>query len=99
MGQFFEWLLTNNSTGARILRTIIQGLLGVIVAELPEIVGLFNVPDWVQAMIVAAIMAILSPIMSELGKHVEMVNAEKRFRLANSFELEDEAKYRGCGEE
>lgn len=84
-----EWLLTNNSTIARILRTAIQGVLGVIVAELPQIVGLFNLPDWASALIVAAVMAILSPIMSELGKHIEAVNMEKRFAAVN--QIDDEA--------
>ena len=73
-----EWLLRSNSTWARILRTLIQGILGVVIAELPEIVGMFHLEDWVQAMIVAVAMAILSPIMSELGKTVEVMGAKKR---------------------
>ena len=96
-----EWLLTSNSTIARILRTLIQGLLGVLVAELPELVGLFNIEPWLQAIIVAVVMAVLSPIMSELGKHVEAVNYAKRFKADNpniEFDL-DEIKARGAGEE
>ena len=85
-----EWLLTSNSTVARILRTSIQGVLGVIFAELPQIVGLFDLPDWASALIVAAVMAILSPIMSELGKHIEAVNMEKRFAAVN--QIDDEAE-------
>ena len=73
-----EWFLRSNSTWARILRTIVQGLLGVLVAELPEIVGLFNIPDAVQAVIVAVVMAVLTSIMSELGKYVEAVMAARR---------------------
>ena len=79
-----EWFLTSNSTVARILRTLAQGLLGVLAAWLPELVGLFNIPDYLQAIIVAVVMAILSPIMSELGKHVEAVNAAKRFLMDTS---------------
>lgn len=77
-----EWLLRSNSTGARILRTLIQGVLGVLIAELPELVGLFQIPDWLQALIVALVMAILSPIMAELGKTVEVMGQKKRMKQA-----------------
>ena len=73
-----EWFLTSNSTLARILRTLVQGLLGVLIAELPELVGLLDINDTLQAVIVAVAMAILSPIMSEIGKHVEEVMGAKR---------------------
>jgi len=77
-----EWLLRSNSTGARILRTLIQGVLGVLIAELPELVGLFQIPDWLQALIVALVMAILSPIMAELGKTVEVMGQKRRMKQA-----------------
>ena len=92
MGNFMEWFLRSNSTWARILRTMVQGLLGVLVAELPEIVGLFNIPDYVQAIIVAVMMAILTPIMAELGKYVEAVMAVKRANKANLHMSEQEEK-------
>lgn len=92
-----EWLLTSNSTGARILRTLVQGLLGVLVAELPEIVGLFDLDAWVQAIIVAVVMAVLSPIMSELGKHVEAVNCAKRYLADNPNKEEDIEELRARG--
>lgn len=75
-----EWLLRSNNTWARLLRTLIQGILGVLAAELPNIIGLLNIPDYIQGIIVAVVMAILSPIMAELGKHVEAVNAAKRMK-------------------
>lgn len=81
-----EWLLRSNNTWARLLRTIIQGILGVLIAELPEIVGLFNIPDYIQAIIVAVMMAILSPIMAELGKQVEQVNMMKRLKASSKIE-------------
>lgn len=90
-----EWFLRSNSTGARILRTIAQGLLGVIIAELPKIVGLFDLEGWVQALIVAAVMAIVSPIMAELGKHVENVNAAKRAAIDSHLEDVGEVEARG----
>ena len=80
---FIEWFLRSNSMWARLLRTVVQGLLGVLVAELPEIVGLLNIPDYFQAIIVAVSMAILSPIMAELGKYVEAAMAAKREAQVN----------------
>ena len=73
-----EWFLRSNSTGARVLRTISQGLLAVLVSALPEIIGLFKLDPVVQSAIVAGLMAILSPIMAELGKTVEAKAAKKR---------------------
>ena len=87
-----EWFLRSNSTLARILRTIAQGLLGVLIAELPEIVGLFQIPDFVQAIIVAVMMAILTPIMAELGKYVEQVNMAKRIKAQQKEDAEVEEK-------
>lgn len=81
-----EWLLRSNNTWARLLRTLIQGILGVLVAELPNIVGLLNIPDYIQGIIVAVVMAILSPIMAELGKHVEQVNMMKRLKAGYKIE-------------
>lgn len=78
MGNFFEWLLRSNSTGARVLRTVLQGVISVFLSALPEIVGLFNMDPVVQSLVVAALMAILSPIMAELGKGVEAHNMKKR---------------------
>lgn len=63
-----KWLLNNNGTAARLLRTIIQGLIGVLAANLDYIVGGFEIAPECRALIVAAVMAILSPIMSELKK-------------------------------
>ena len=78
MGNFFEWLLRSNSTGARVLRTVLQGVISVFLSALPEIIGLFNMDPVVQSLVVAALMAILSPIMAELGKGVEAHNMKKR---------------------
>lgn len=60
-------LWINNSTKYRLLRTIIQGVIGVIIANLDVIIGVFSWPPEVKAVIVALVMAILSPIMSALG--------------------------------
>ena len=68
MKRSLERFLTENSTGMRLLRTIIQGLLGVIIANIDTLMGLTAIdPAW-KPFIVACVMAVLSPIMSEIGK-------------------------------
>lgn len=62
--------LTSNETLYRLARTILQGILGVIVANLDYIVGLGHFSAGTKALIVALVMAILSPLMSELGKTI-----------------------------
>ena len=60
-------LLTSNETKYRLIRTIIQGIIGVIIANLDLIIGMFTIPAELKPVIVALVMAILSPVMSELG--------------------------------
>lgn len=67
---FWENFLHGNEWYWRLLRTVVQGALGVIVAELDVIVGSFTVDPTLKPMIVAVIMAILSPIMAQLGSNV-----------------------------
>ena len=59
--------LTSNDTRYRLLRTIIQGIIGVLIANLDLLIGQFSIPPEMKPVIVALVMAILSPIMSELG--------------------------------
>lgn len=62
-----EKFLTSNDPMWRCIRTIVQGVLGVIVAQLPQVLGLYQLdPVW-TACIVALTMAVLSPIMAMLG--------------------------------
>ena len=63
--------LTSNSTGMRLARTIVQAILGVIVANADMIVGACVMEPQTRALIVALVMAVLSPIMAEIGKHIE----------------------------
>ena len=59
--------LTSNDPKYRCARTIVQGVIGVIIAQLPQILGLYPLdPVW-TATIVALTMAVLSPIMAMLG--------------------------------
>ncbi len=60
--------LNSNEWGWRLLRTVVQGVLGVVVANIDLLVGVavFE-PTW-RALVVALVMAVLSPVMAELGK-------------------------------
>lgn len=63
--KFFE----SNELKYRLLRTIIQGVVGVLVANIDLIIGFIPViPEALRGVIVLVIMAVLSPIMAELGK-------------------------------
>ena len=60
--------LTSNEWQYRLLRTIIQGVLGVVIANLDVITGAFVFDPTAKGVIVALVMAILSPIMALLGQ-------------------------------
>ena len=63
--------LMDNGTAYRLLRTIVQGVLGVIVANIDQFVGAYVFDPASRAIIVALVMAVLSPIMAELGARME----------------------------
>ena len=63
--------LTSNETIYRLARTIVQGILGVLIANADVIAGQYVLDAPSRALIVALVMAVLSPVMAELGKHTE----------------------------
>lgn len=60
-------LFVRNDAKYRLLRTIIQGIIGVIIANLDLMIGTFSIPTEFRPMIAALVMAILSPIMTAMG--------------------------------
>lgn len=60
--------LTNNEWQWRLARTIVQGVLGVFVANVDLIVGFAVLDPTMRALVVAFVMAVLSSIMAEIGK-------------------------------
>lgn len=60
--------LTSNSAMYRTLRTVLQGIVGVLVANLDLLIGSLTISPTLKPMIVALCMAILSPIMAEIGR-------------------------------
>ena len=63
-----NWL-NDNSTKGKLIRTIVQGVIGVLIANLDLLIGMIRIDPQLKPMIVALVMAVLSPIMSELGKY------------------------------
>lgn len=60
--------LKSNDWKYRLLRTIVQGVIGVIVANVDLLVGYIVLDPASRALVVAFVMAVLSPIMAELGE-------------------------------
>ena len=63
--------LTDNSALYRTLRTILQGIIGVLIANLDALIAPLTISDSFKPIIVALCMAILSPIMAEIGRATE----------------------------
>lgn len=66
-----NWFFNSNSASARLLRTIIQGILGVLVANIDVFMGHTSLSIEMRSIVVALVMAILSPIMKEIGKKLQ----------------------------
>ena len=60
--------LHSNDTKWRLARTIVQGIIGVLISNLDLIIAEFSIDPAFKPAITALVMSILSPIMSELGK-------------------------------
>lgn len=61
--------LTSNEWHWRLARTIVQGIPGVVVANVDVLMGAAVLdPTW-RAICVALVMVVLSPVMAELGAH------------------------------
>ena len=59
--------LTSNAWQYRLARTILQGVIGVIIANIDLITGQVIFDPAIKALVVALVMAVLSPIMAMLG--------------------------------
>ena len=64
-----KWFFESNDNNARLLRTIVQGILGVVVSALSYYGA--SAPEWIAVIVVPIGMAILSPVMAEIGKKIE----------------------------
>lgn len=66
-----EKFLHSNDTIYRLLRTVLQGIIGVLIANIDLLISKLTFDPTIKPMIVALVMAILSPIMAEIGKNNE----------------------------
>ena len=64
-----EKFLRSNDWQFRLLRTIVQGVIGVVIANLDIIFSVLTINPTMKPVIVALVMAVLSPIMAELGNN------------------------------
>lgn len=64
-----HWFFESNSISARLLRTIVQGVIGVLIAYLGVVAT--SAPEVVSLLIIPVVMAVLSPIMGEIGKTLD----------------------------
>ncbi|MCI7413032.1 hypothetical protein [Hornefia butyriciproducens] len=67
--------LTSNETSYRLARTILQGIIGVLMANLDVIFTALHFTGSEKVMIVALTMAILSPIMGAISSNGEKIKA------------------------
>lgn len=69
MSNMWNKFVTINTPFMKLMRTIFQGVIGVIIAYVDVLVGSVGfIPDELRPVIVALIMAILSPLMAASGK-------------------------------
>ena len=60
--------LTSNEAKYRLARTILQGIIGIVITNIDLIMGQVILDPSQRAVVVALVMAILSPIMAALGQ-------------------------------
>lgn len=61
-----NYFLTSNDTGMRLVRTIVQGIVSVLIVAVPLLMGgVIHDATW-ASIATAAIMCVLSPFMSML---------------------------------
>ena len=68
--------LTSNTPLFRLLRTIVQGIIGVIIANADVLVG-GHIAEPYKAVILALVMAILSPVMASIGGDLDDDNGNQ----------------------
>ena len=63
--------LNSNEPLFRLLRTIFQGVIGVLLANIDLLIEPLNISAPYKALIVALVMAIMSPIMASIGGDID----------------------------
>lgn len=65
-----EKFLTGNEWQWRLARTVAQGVLGVVASNIDVLLGAAVLDPAARAICVALVMAVLSPVMAEIGAHL-----------------------------
>lgn len=69
-----ERFLTSNDWQWRLFRTIVQGVIGVFIANIDMILGWCVLDPSTRALVVALVMAVLSPVMAALRSGEDELN-------------------------
>lgn len=59
--------LTSNEPKYRLARTIVQGIIGVLIANIDLLIGMAPIEPALRPVITGVVMAILSPVMAMMG--------------------------------
>ena len=71
MKEKIEWFLGSNDLLARLLRTVLEAVLGVLLANVDVLFSGFSIPVEIKTLIVGLIVAVVSPILALLRKKHE----------------------------
>lgn len=77
-----KWFFESNEPSARLLRTIVQACIGVLIGYLTAIAPMM--PDIVAMLVIPLVMAVLSPIMAEIGKHLEDEHDDPHYKVGGT---------------
>lgn len=64
--KWLDWFLGSNSLSARLLRTILESLLGFLVANVDVLFKQFSLSTEVKMIIMGLVVAIVSPILASI---------------------------------
>lgn len=65
--KFIEWS-SKDTAAARFERTVAQGVVSAVIVATPQVIGLIAMPEWATALLVACLMAVLSPMQKQIGE-------------------------------
>lgn len=70
MNTWLNHFLNCNDASCRLGRTILQGILSAVATNLDLLLGFIVIPNELRPFVCVCLMAILSPIMAELGNKI-----------------------------
>ena len=67
--------LSSNATGYRLARTILQGIIGVLIANIDVVFASLDFSTEMKVLIMGITMAVLSPVMGAISTNGEVIEA------------------------